>query len=94
VPGTSVFLNIHHDKKNYRLEVRVEGFEKVPSPWGEVEAVRVLALMPFQGIFMNQGNVRVWLTNDVRHVPLMMKAKVVVGSVVARLVDASGTLLR
>ena len=93
VPGTSVFLNIHHDKKNYRLEVRVEGIEKVPSPWGDVEAVRVLAIMPFQGIFMNEGNVRVWLTNDVRHVPLMMKAKVVVGSVVARLVDASGTLL-
>jgi hypothetical protein len=90
VPGTSVFLNIHHDKKNYRLEVRVEGFEKVPSPWGDVEAVRVLAIMPFQGIFMNEGNIRVWLTNDVRHVPVMMKAKVVVGSVVARLVDASG----
>jgi Protein of unknown function (DUF3108) len=90
VPGTSVFLNVHHDKKNYRLEVRVEGYEKVPSPWGEVEAVRVLAIMPFQGIFMNEGNIRVWLTNDVSHVPLMMKAKVMVGSVVARLVDASG----
>ena len=94
VPGTSVFLNIHHDRKNYRLEVRVEGTDKVASPWGEVEAVRVLAIMPFQGIFLNEGNVRVWLTNDVRRVPVMMKAKVVVGSVVARLVEASGTSIR
>jgi uncharacterized protein DUF3108 len=90
VPGTTVSLNVHHDKKNYRLEVRVEGLERMPSPWGKVEAVRVLAIMPFQGIFLNQGDIRVWLTNDVRRVPLAMKAKVIVGSVTARLVTASG----
>ena len=87
VPGTSLITNVHHDKKNYKLEVQVEGIEKVKGPWGEIEAVRVLAIMPFRGIFLNEGNIRVWVTNDVRRVPLMMKAKVIIGSVVARLVD-------
>ena len=87
VPGTSLILNVHHDKKNYRLEVQVEGIEKVKGPWGEIEAVRVLAIMPFRGIFLNEGNIRVWVTNDVRRVPVMMRAKVIIGSVVARLVD-------
>ncbi len=86
-PGTSVMLNVHHDRKNYRLEVKVEGVERLQGPWKSVEAVRVLAVMPFRGIFLNEGNVRVWLTNDARHIPLMMKAKVIIGSVVARLVD-------
>jgi hypothetical protein len=90
IPGTSVVLNVHHDRKNYRLEVRVEGTEKVPSPWGEIEAVRVLAIMPFRGLFLNEGNIRVWLTNDVRRVPVMMKAKVIIGSITANLVDSAG----
>lgn len=87
VPGTSLIMNVHHDKKNYQLEARIEGIEKIKGPWGEVEAVRVLAIMPFKGIFLNEGNIRVWVTNDGRRVPVMMRAKVIIGSVVARLVD-------
>ncbi len=87
VPGSSHMINVHHDKKNYKLEVRIEGIERLKGSWGEVETVRVLAIMPFQGIFLNEGNIRVWLTNDARRVPVMMKAKVIVGSVVARLVE-------
>ncbi|RMH06945.1 MAG: DUF3108 domain-containing protein, partial [Nitrospirae bacterium] len=48
-PGTSVFITIHHDRKNYRVEVRVEARERLAGPWGEVETIRVLAVMPFQG---------------------------------------------
>lgn len=86
-PGFSQVMTVHHDKKNYRLEVRVEGVEKVRGPWGEVDALRTLVIMPFQGIFLNEGNIRVWLTNDERHVPVKMKAKVIVGSVVADLIE-------
>lgn len=82
-----VAFNVHHDRKNYKLEVRVEGKEKVQGPWGTAEALRVLAVMPFQGIFLNQGNIQVWMSNDARRVPVMMKAKVVIGSVMARVVD-------
>lgn len=83
-PGTSLFFNVHHDKKNYKVEVRIEGVETVNGPWGTVEALRLLAVMPFQGIFLNQGNIQIWVTNDGRRVPVMMKAKVVIGSVAAR----------
>ncbi len=84
--GSSVMLNIHHDKKNYRVEVRTEGVEKVQGLHGEVEAIRLLVIMPFQGLFLNEGNIRVWLTNDAHRVPLLMKAKVIIGSVAARLI--------
>ncbi len=85
-PGTSQILNIHHDKKNYKLEVRVEAVESVEGPWGKVDAARVLVVMPFQGIFLNQGNIKIWFTTDERRIPVRMKAKVVIGSVVADLV--------
>ena len=51
-----------------------------------METVGVLVVMPFQGIFLNQGNIRVWFTNDARRIPLRMKAKVVIGSLVGDLV--------
>ena len=82
-PGKSVQIQIHHDKKNYDVEVRVEAIESLSGSWGELETIRVLAVMPFRGIFLNEGNIRIWLTNDNYRVPVMMKAKVIVGSAVA-----------
>lgn len=86
-PGSKESLNVHHDKKNYKLEVRVEGMETIKGSWGKAETIRLLVIMPFQGIFLNQGNIRVWLTNDGRRIPLRMKARVIIGSIVADLVS-------
>lgn len=86
-PGSSLTMNVYHDKKNRKLDVQVEEIETVSGPWGEVEAARVLVIMPFQGLFLNKGNIRVWFTNDDRRIPVRMKAKVVIGSIVADLVS-------
>lgn len=79
-------MNVHHDKQNHKLDVLVEKIETIRGAWGKIETIRVLVVMPFQGIFLNQGNIRVWFTNDARRIPLRMKAKVVIGSIVADLV--------
>jgi Protein of unknown function (DUF3108) len=86
-PGTTMTMNVYHDKKNRKVEVLVEEIETVSGPWGEVETARVLVIMPFQGLFLNQGNIRVWFTNDDRRIPVRMKAKVIIGSIVADLVS-------
>jgi len=85
-PGWSLTMNVHHDKKNHTLDVLVEKVEAITGAWGTIEAIRVLVVMPLQGIFSDQGNIRVWFTNDARRIPLRMKAKVVVGTIVADLV--------
>jgi len=87
-PGASLTMNVYHDKKNRPVEVRVEGVETIEGRWGQVETARLLVIMPFHGLFMNQGNIRVWLTTDHRRTPLRMKAKVILGSIVADLVEA------
>ncbi len=79
-PGSSVHMNIHHDQKNYRVEVKVEAVEQVAGPWGNIETIRLLAVMPFHGIFLNEGNIRFWLTNTEERIPVMMEARVIVGS--------------
>lgn len=85
--GASQALAVYHDKKIRQVEVRVEKIESLDGPWGNLETAQVLVIMPFQGIFLNQGNIRVWFTTDERRIPLRMKAKVVIGSIVADLVN-------
>ncbi len=80
-PGSSVYLPIHHDRKNYKVEVKVEAVESISGPWGKVDAIRLLAIMPFRGIFLNEGNIRFWLTNTKERIPVMMEARVIVGLV-------------
>lgn len=90
VPGETLTMTVHHDKKNYKMDVRVEALETVEGRWGKAETARVVVIMPFQGIFLNEGNIRVWFTTDTHRVPVRMKAKVVVGSIVAELTEGYG----
>jgi hypothetical protein len=85
--GASLKMNVYHDKKNRPVEVWVEGIENLKGSWGNVETVRVRVIMPFHGLFMNKGDIHVWVTNDERKIPVRMKAKVVLGAIVADLVD-------
>lgn len=94
VPGASLTMTVHHDKKNYKMEVRVEALETVEGRWGKRETARVVVIMPFQGIFLNEGNIRVWFTTDERRVPVRMKAKVIVGSIVAELTEGYGPAMQ
>lgn len=86
-PGASLKMNVYHDKKNRPVEVRVEGLETIEGAWGKAETVKVRVIMPFHGLFMNKGDIHVWVTNDERKTPVRMKAKVVLGSIVADLVE-------
>jgi hypothetical protein len=86
-PGASLMLNVHHDKKNRQVEVRVENLETLEGAWGRVETAQVVVIMPFKGLFINKGSIRVWFTTDARRIPVRMKAKVIIGAVVADLVD-------
>ncbi|MCA9471805.1 MAG: DUF3108 domain-containing protein [Nitrospirales bacterium] len=86
-PGRSIALHVHHDKKNYDIAINVEEIERMSGPWGEAEVIRCEAVMPFRGIFANEGNFHFWLTNDQDRIPVMMQAKVIVGSVKAVLED-------
>jgi hypothetical protein len=86
-PGGSLMLNVYHDKRNRQVQVRVENIETVEGVWGKAETAQVVVIMPFKGLFINKGDIRVWFTTDERRIPVRMKAKVIIGSIVADLVD-------
>jgi len=80
-PGLSIYIPHHSDRKSFYLEVHVLRKEKVEVPAGSFDCVVVEPLVRDAGPFKNKGGLTVWLTDDARHLPVLMKSKVPVGSV-------------
>lgn len=83
--GNSVFVENHSDKKNYTLEVKVLKRERVRVPAGEFNCLVVEPMLRAGGIFKHKGRLTVWLTDDQFKIPVLMKSKVVVGSIASKL---------
>ncbi|HEV8481128.1 MAG TPA: DUF3108 domain-containing protein [Candidatus Eisenbacteria bacterium] len=80
-PGLSIYIPHHSDRKSFYLEVHVVRREKVEVPAGSFNCVVVEPLVRDAGPFKNKGGLTVWLTDDARHLPVLMKSRVPVGSV-------------
>jgi hypothetical protein len=85
--GRSLFVPNHADKKNYPLEVRVIRKEKIKVKAGEFDCLVVEPILQTPGIFEQKGSLTVWLTDDAVKMPVLMKSKVVIGSIVTELVS-------
>jgi hypothetical protein len=85
--GRSVYIENHADKKNYPLEIRVLRRETVTVDAGRYDCLVVEPLMRTSGLFRQKGRLTVWLTDDERRIPVLMKSKVIIGSISAELID-------
>jgi hypothetical protein len=79
--GQSIFVDNHADKKNYPLEVKILRKEKVKVPAGTFDCVVVEPILKASGIFQQKGKLTVWLTDDEIKMPVLMRSKVVIGSI-------------
>jgi hypothetical protein len=84
-PGDSLEVPNHSDGKNYPLMVRVLRRETITVPAGTFTCLVVEPLLKTAGLFKQEGRLTIWLTDDARKMPVLMKGKVTVGSIVAEL---------
>jgi len=85
--GTSIFMDNFTDGKQYPLEVRVLKRETIEVEAGRFDCIVVEPLTQSVGVFKNEGRLTVWLTDDRLKMPVLMKSKVLVGSISAELTD-------
>lgn len=85
--GKSAYITIFDNKKLYPVEVQVLKKETLKLPIGSFAAIVVKPLMKTEGIFNRKGDIMIWLTDDDKRIPVMLKTKVAMGSVKAVLVD-------
>ncbi len=87
--GTSHFIDIFDCKKLWNTEVKVLRHEEIETPLGRFKTVVIMPLLKSEGIFARTGDMYIWLTDDERRIPVLMKSKVRIGSITATLVGGS-----
>jgi hypothetical protein len=85
--GTSVYVDNFTDGENYKLEVKVLKKENVAVEAGNFDCIVVEPLTQSVGVFKHEGRLKVWLTDDRLKMPVLMKSKILVGSISAELTD-------
>ncbi|HEX7730791.1 MAG TPA: DUF3108 domain-containing protein [Terracidiphilus sp.] len=67
------------------VTMKVEGREDVKTPLGTFKTIRVQPTAD-AGVVKNRGNIWIWYTDDERHVPVQMRARLFWGTITFRLV--------
>ncbi len=86
-PGTDIQVENYSGKEVYTLTVRILRRERIKVKAGTFSTLVVEPLLQAAGLFKHEGKLTVWLTDDRLHLPVLMKSKVLVGSIVAELTD-------
>lgn len=87
--GKSFYLHNFIDGKKYNLEVKVLKKETITVDAGTFACFVVEPITQSVGLFKHEGKLTVWLTDDRLRLPVLMKSKVLVGSIVVELTDYS-----
>ncbi len=85
IVGKPITIHVHDSGKNWSVEVQTLGREKVTTPAGEFATIKVRTFPKYEGVFMNKGEIFIWLTDDSRKIPVLMKSTIAIGSIVSTL---------
>ena len=66
------------------VTMKVEGREEVITPTGKYQTIRVQPTAD-AGVVKNRGNIWIWYTDDERHIPVQMRARLFWGTITFRL---------
>jgi hypothetical protein len=86
-PGDEIRVMTVDNLKPYELVVKIHRRQRVKVPAGRFDCVVVEPLLKSTGLFKSQGKLTIWFTDDERQLPVLMKSKILIGSVSARLIE-------
>ncbi len=88
--GEPLYMSNHDNKKVYDLQVIIQRKETVRVKAGKFRCIVVQPRLQGAAIFKQKGKLWVWLTDDQYKIPVLMKSKVVVGSITTELKKIEG----
>ncbi len=81
---TTITFDVCDRGKSFPVDVQILGREKIKTPAGEFATIKVRAR---KGIFLSDGELFIWFTDDIRKIPVLMKSTLKVGSFEFTLTD-------
>lgn len=83
-----VKVKINERKKNYQLELKVLGKEELDTPAGSFLAWAIEPTILYKGKRQEKGKALLYLSADIRKLPLLIKGTTSIGKITLYLVDA------
>lgn len=96
-PGDTIYIDNHDNDKIYPLMIVAHSREKVKVKAGKFDCIVVEPFLKTPGLFKQKGRLVIYLTDDHRKIPVMMRSQIYVssfdlGAVVAELERMEGVL--
>jgi hypothetical protein len=86
----SVDIKCLDDYQTYPLRIRIIGKESIKTPLGKFSCIVVDPQLASSGIFMKKGRMTLWMTDDERRLPVLVKFKLsFLGNISCYLTDYS-----
>ncbi len=83
--GKSTVISVFENNKNWAVEIQILGREKVKTPVGEFNTIKLRTYPRYEGVFLNKGVVFLWLSDDDQKIPVLIKSSLKVGSFILTL---------
>jgi hypothetical protein len=80
VVGESVNFPLADSMRTVTVRMKVEGKEQITTPAGTFQTIRVQPTAD-EGIVKNRGNIWIWYTDDARHMPVQIRARLFWGTI-------------
>jgi hypothetical protein len=80
VVGQQVRFPLADSMRTVTVAMKVEGKEEIKTPAGTFETIRVQPTAD-EGIVKNRGNIWIWYTDDARHLPVQIRARLFWGTI-------------
>jgi hypothetical protein len=87
-PGSSFHMPVADAMRVVDVTMKAEVREKVVTTAGTFQTIRVQPVAD-AGVVKNRGNIWIWYTDDDRHMPVQMRARLFWGTITMRLVSAA-----
>jgi hypothetical protein len=82
--GQTVYFPLADSMRTVTVGMKVEGKEEIKTPAGTFQTVKVQATAD-EGVVKNRGQIWIWYTDDTRHLPVQMQARLFWGTITFRL---------
>jgi hypothetical protein len=89
-PGNKIYLENFYKDTTHSLEVKFKGRQTIEVDAGEFRCIIVEPIIKEGGLFKTEGTILIWLTDDEKKIPVMVKSKILIGSITAELAEYSG----
>jgi hypothetical protein len=80
VIGQQVRFPLADSMRTVTVAMKVEGKEEIKTPAGTFQTIRVQPTAD-EGIVKNRGNIWIWYTDDARHIPVQIRARLFWGTI-------------